>query len=244
MKTVIITGAASGIGLSATYLFLARGWRVVMVDRNENKKVFEEIERSYEPHVFFFKGDVSKDADIKKLHKFTKDNVDAVDCIINNAGVIIHGLLHSASEKEWDDIFNTDVKGIYLTTKYFIEDMIESGGGTIVNTASISGLHGDFEMPVYNAAKGAVVNLTRAMALDYAEYNIRVNSVCPGATDTPFLNQENIPKYSRVNPLKRICQPEEVAKAMYFLASNEGSYCNGVNLPVTGGLDVQTGQPK
>ena len=122
--------------------------------------------------------------------------------------------------------------------------MIENGGGTIVNTASISGIAADYEMPVYNAAKGAVVNLTRAMALDYAEFNIRVNSVCPGAVNTEMLNPDNIPKYAAANPMKRICEPEEIAKVIYFLATEESSYCNGVNLPVTGGLDVHTGQPK
>lgn len=138
----------------------------------------------------------------------------------------------------------TDVKSIYLTAKHFIPDMIKNGGGTIVNTASISGIEADYKMPVYNAAKGAIVNLTRAMALDYAEDNIRVNSVCPGATRTNMINPENISKYAKANPMKRICEPEEIAKAMYFLASEESSYCNGVNLPVTGGLDVHTGQPK
>lgn len=241
---VLITGAMSGIGLAASKLFLSKGWTVIMADKNEDKDVINKLKKEYEGSVLFVKTDVSKDRDIKYLHKKVDGFSGGVDCIINNAGVITHGFLHEMSENKWDEVMNTDVKSIFLTTKYFMPDLIKNGGATIVNTASISGIAADYRMPVYNAAKGAVVNLTRAMALDYAEYNIRVNSVCPGATDTNMLNPDNIPKYAAVNPMKRICEPEEIAKAMYFFATDESSYCNGVNLPVTGGLDVHTGQPK
>lgn len=244
MKKVVITGAISGIGLAASKLFLKRGWQVIMVDKNENSDIYNEIKGEYADYVLFIKTDISKDRDVKRLYEKTKEQYDTVNCIINNAGINSHGLLHEFKEDEWDKVMNTDVKSIFLTSKYFIPDMIENGGGTIVNTASISGIAADYKMPIYNAAKGAIVNLTRAMALDYAEFNIRVNSVCPGATRTNMLIPDHIPRYAEVNPMKRICEPEEIAKAMYFLASEESSYCNGVNLPVTGGLDVHTGQPK
>lgn len=243
MERVLITGAISGIGLAASKLFLERGFQVIMVDRKEDKSIINVIKEVYENDVLFVKADVSIDRDVKHLYQKVKENFDGTDCIVNNAGIITHGLLHEMKESQWDEIMDNDVKSIYLMSKYFIPDMIEQGGGTIVNTASISGLAGDYEMPVYNAAKGAVVNLTRAMALDYAQYNIRVNAVCPGATNTNMLNPDNIPKYAQANPLKRICEPEEIAKAIFFLATNESSYCNGVNLPVTGGLDIHTGQP-
>jgi len=244
MSNVIVTGAISGIGLSTSRLFLQRGWNVLMVDRKEDNKIMEALKQVYLDNVTFIKADVSLEKDVKSIYKIYKDNFGQITSLVNNAGVITHGLLHETDENKWDEIMNNDVKSIYFMSKYFIPEMIKQGGGTIVNTASISGLAGDFEMPVYNAAKGAVVNLTRAMALDYAKFNIRVNSVCPGATRTGMLNPDNIPKYAAANPLKRICEPEEIAKVIYFLASNESSYCNGVNLPVTGGLDVQTGQPE
>lgn len=244
MNRVLITGAISGIGLASAKLFLRKGWDVVMADKNTDSEIMSGLELKYSDKVLFVKTDVSKESDIKHLYMAIQEFCSGVDSVINNAGIIAHGPLHQTSERVWDDVFNTDVKSIYFTTKYFIPYMIENGGGTIVNTASISGIAGDYEMPVYNAAKGAIVNLTRAMALDYAASNIRVNSVCPGAVRTKFLNPDNIPKYSAANPLKRICEPEEVAKAIYFLATDDSSYCNGVNLPITGGLDAHTGQPK
>ncbi len=244
MNRILITGAISGIGLASSILFLQRGWKVIMADKNTDSEIMSQIEENFEKQVLFVKTDVSKEGEVKNLHQKILSFCDGVDCVVNNAGVITHGLLHEASEKIWDEVMNTDVKAIYYTSKFFIPDMIENGGGTIVNTASISGLAGDYKMPIYNAAKGAVVNLTRAIALDYAEYNIRVNSVCPSAVRTKFVSPNNIPKHAAANPLKRICEPEEVAKAIYFLASNESSYCNGVNLPITGGLDAHTGQPK
>lgn len=244
MNKVLITGAISGIGLASTQLFLERGWKVFMADKKEESEVLDVVKDYYEDSVYFLKCDVSKDKDVKHLHSKVCDALGSVDCVINNAGIITHGLLHETSEKDWDDLMTNDVKSIYLTSKYFIPDMIKNSYGTVVNTASISGISGDYGMPVYNAAKGAVVNLTRAMALDYAKYNIRVNSVCPSAVDTNFLNPDNIPKHAAVNPLKRICEPIEVAKAIYFLATDESSYCNGVNLPITGGLDAHSGQPK
>lgn len=244
MKNVLITGSISGIGLACVKLFLSKGHRVIMADKNEDKEVLKNLTEEFGDVFFFVKTDVSKANEIEKLHKKTKEFADTIDCIINNAGIITHGLLHETPEEDWEDLMNTDVKSIYLTSKYFIPDMIKNGGGTIVNTASISGIAADYKMPVYNAAKGAVVNLTRAMALDYSKFNIRVNSVCPSAVNTNMLNPDNIAKYAEANPLKRICEPEEVAKAVYFLASEESSYCSGVNLPITGGLDVHTGQPK
>lgn len=242
MKKVLITGAMSGIGLAASRLFLERGNKVIMTDKNSNEDIKNDLQNKYKDNVFFYKGDISDNDTVMLLFDFALDKTEGVDCVINNAGIILHGALHEVSESEWDKVFNTDVKSIYLTSKFFIPDFIKKGGGTIINTASISGLAADYNMPVYNAAKGAIVNLTRAMALDYGRFNIRVNSVCPGATATPMFYGD-VAVYSDVNPLKRIASPDDIAKAMYFLSSDESSFINGVNLPVTGGLEVHTGQP-
>ena len=243
MKRVLITGASSGIGKAASTLFLERGWQVIMVDKVEDEQLNADLKKQYKDNVYFYLGDISQNDTVMLLYDFVLEKTAGVDSLINNAGIIQHGYLHSADEYEWDEIFNTDVKSIYLTTKYFVPDMIKRGSGTIVNTASISGVLGDFKMPIYNAAKGAVVNLTRAMALDYAEFGIRVNSICPSAIRTPLIKGPLEP-HIEVNPMKRIGEPIEAAKAIYFLASDESSFINGTNLPVTGGLEAHTGQPR
>ncbi|MCT4566389.1 MAG: SDR family oxidoreductase [Maledivibacter sp.] len=247
-KRVLITGGTSGMGLSATKLFLQREWRVMVVDINQEKgeKLIEELKEQGFQEVYFCKCDVTKDSEVKALYDYTLETLGGIDSVINNAGIWTGGMLHETKEEDWDKIFNVDVKSIYLTSKYFVPYLIKNGGGTIVNTASVSGMLGDYNMAAYNAAKGAVVNMAKAMALDYGKYNIRVNNVCPSACATPMFlanSQEVIDMFNEANPLKRICTPDEVAKAMYFLASEDSSSCNGVNLPISGGLDIHTGQP-
>ncbi|AJA49076.1 bacilysin biosynthesis oxidoreductase BacC [Clostridium pasteurianum DSM 525 = ATCC 6013] len=248
MKRVLITGGTSGMGLSATKLFLEKGWKVMAVDINGDRgeKLIKELNKKGYNDVYFYKCNIAKDNDVKILYDYTMKTLNGIDSIINNAGIWTGGMLHETKEEDWNRIFDIDVKSIYLTSKYFVPYMIENGGGTIVNTASVSGMFGDYNMAAYNAAKGAVVNMAKAMALDYGKYNIRVNNVCPSACATPlFLSNPKkvVDLFNEANPLKRICTPEEVAKAMYFLASDDSSSCNGVNLPVSGGLDVHTGQP-
>lgn len=248
MKRVLITGAASGMGLSASALFANRGWVVMMVDKDDALLQTRCIELNAQglEHVHHFACDVTSSESVKALHDYTLTILGGIDCVINNAGIWRGGELHQTSEDDWDVLFNVDVKSIFLTSKYFVPTMIENGGGSIINTASVSGLNGDYNMAAYNAAKGAVVNLARAMALDYGKYNIRVNNVCPSACATPmFLANppEVVEQFNAANPLGRICTPDEVAEAMYFLASDAARSCNGVNLPVSGGLELHTGQP-
>jgi meso-butanediol dehydrogenase/(S,S)-butanediol dehydrogenase/diacetyl reductase len=248
MKRVLITGGTSGMGLSATKLFLEKGWKVIVVDINEERggKLIKELNKEDYNDVYFYKCNITKDNEVKALYDYIMKKLNGIDSVINNAGIWTGGMLHETKEEDWNRIFDIDVKSIYLTSKYFVPYMIANGGGTIVNTASVSGMFGDYNMAAYNAAKGAVVNMAKAMALDYGKYNIRVNNVCPSACATPmFLSnpKEVVDLFNEANPLKRICTPDEVAKAMYFLASDDSSSCNGVNLPVSGGLDVHTGQP-
>jgi len=245
---VMITGGTSGMGLAAARLFLKRGHSVLCVDMNEErgKKVVETLRRETEQPVFFCAADVTDGEAVRRVHEYAKKYIGFIHCVINNAGIFTGGMLHETAEKDWERVFAVDVKSVFLTSKYFVPDMIENGGGTIVNTASVSGMAGDYNMAAYNAAKGALVNLVRAMALDYGKYNIRVNNVCPAACATPmFLSNppEVIRQFQNANPLRRICTPEEVAEAMYFLATDASRSCNGINLEVTGGLNVHTGQP-
>lgn len=246
---VLITGGTSGMGLAAAKLFLEKGHTVLIVANHaeQGKAVLGQLKQDGYEQVYFYAANLADVHDVERLHRYSIENIGVMDCVVNNAGIFIGGMLHEISENDWDKIFNVDVKSIYATSKYYVPDMIQNGGGTIVNTASVSGLCGDYDMAAYNAAKGAVVNLVRAMALDYGKYNIRVNNVCPAACATPmFLSNppEVIQKFHESNPLGRICTPEEVAKAIYFLATDASSSCNGVNLEVSGGLHIHTGQPK
>jgi len=245
---IVITGGTSGMGRSAVNLFLKEGWKVMIADLNEEvgEATLKNLQGKGYQDVYFCKCNVAKEEDVKKLYEYTMEKIGGTDSVINNAGVWVGGMLHETKDDDWNRVFDVDVKSIYLTSKYFVPYMIENKGGTIVNTASVSGMLGDHNMAAYNAAKGAVVNLVKAMALDYGKFGIRVNNVCPAACATPmFLANDDatIQAFNDANPLKRICTPDEVAKAMFFLASDASTSCNGVNLQISGGLDVHTGQP-
>lgn len=247
-KRVLITGAASGMGLAAVRLFQERGWFVIGVDINQEQiaTVEQTLQAENRQGIVFYQCDITDEQAVLSLQATIQIHHQGIDSLINNAGIWRGGKLHETTVSDWDLLLNVDVKSIFLLAKAFIPGMIAQGGGTIVNTASVSGMHGDYEMAAYNAAKGAVVNLVRAMALDYGKDNIRVNNVCPAACATPMFLQnspEVIAMFHEANPLGRICTPEEVAKAMYFLASDESSATSGLNLTVSGGLEVHTGQP-
>lgn len=245
---ILITGGTSGMGLAAVRLFLQRGHQVLFVGRNRGRGevLLQSLRKEFGGRCFFFAGDVTDSRDVTKLHAYALEQLEKVDSLINNAGIFVGGRLHETSEEEWERVFTADVKSVFLMSRAFLPDMMAQGGGTIVNTASVSGLAGDYAMAAYNAAKGALVNLVRSMALDYGKYGIRVNNVCPGACATPMFlaNPPDVQKkFQEANPLGRVCTPEEVAEAMYFLASEASRSCNGINLELSGGMNVHTGQP-
>jgi meso-butanediol dehydrogenase/(S,S)-butanediol dehydrogenase/diacetyl reductase len=248
-NTVVITGGVSGIGLSASQLFLSRGWNVVMADFNDalGKDVYKKLSVQYgADRVAFHQCDVSDADSVNSLAEAAYQQFGHVDSVINNAGIFAKGAVHELDESTWDRVMATDVKSIFLTTKAFVPAMIERKSGTIVNTASISGLQGDYNMAVYNAAKGAVVNLVRAMALDYGKYGIRVNNVNPGPTLTPMFksNPESvIDEFAQASPLGRLVEPDDVARTMFFLASDESAPITGENIPVSAGFEIYSGQP-
>lgn len=249
MKTVVITGASSGIGLSATELFLKKGWQVMMADLNAEagNKLVTKLAAQYQHDQLAFQPTNVADFDsVKALKQATDKQFGPISAIVNNAGIFTKGALHEVAETDWDRVMDVDVKSIYLMTKAFVPDMIKRRSGTIVNTASISGLTGDYNMAAYNAAKGAVVNLVRAMALDYGKYNIRVNNVAPGPTKTPMFmaNPESVVKeFETASPLGRLAKPEDIARVIYFLATDESDPITGENIPVSCGFEIYSGQP-
>ncbi|MCQ2011078.1 SDR family oxidoreductase [Sporolactobacillus sp. STSJ-5] len=249
MKRVVITGASSGMGLAAAKLFAERNWDVLMVDLNEEglAKAASELRQKTKVEVYTYAVNVVDENAVSSLANQIKAKFATIDSLINNAGIARMGSVTDTDSKTWDAVLNVDVKSVFLMSKYFVPLLIDNKGGTIVNTASISGLCGDFGMAAYNAAKGAVVNLVRSLALDFAKYNIRVNNVNPGATETPMFlqNPEEVQQQFRdAIPLGRLAKPEQIAKVMYFLASDESDPIDGVNLPVDGGLSIQSGQPQ
>jgi NAD(P)-dependent dehydrogenase (short-subunit alcohol dehydrogenase family) len=193
---------------------------------------------------------VSKPDDAKGLVERTISDLGRVDVLYNNAGVCVPGTIVETTEEQWDLVIDTNLKSLFLMCKYVIPEMAKKGGGVIVNTSSELGLVGARGLAAYCASKGAVINLTRAMALDCAPLNIRVNCLCPGPVDTPMLEQAfssaDDParmRQAQVNavPLRRVARPEEIARAALFLASDESSYNTGNVLVVDGGATAWYG---
>ncbi len=245
MQTVVITGGTSGIGLATADSFLKNGWNTVLIGRNTEKgmQVERQLGKTYSPaQVAFIQADISKSSEVEHVKQITLNKFKTVDAIVNNAGIVIHGEVHETSEEDWDKIFDVDVKGTFLVSKAFLPTMIEQDHGSIVNISSVSGMAGDRAMVAYNAAKGAIINMTRAMAIDYGKNNIRVNVVAPGPTNTPLFHQDK-QKFAKNSPLNRIVEPEEVAAAIYFVASPAASAITGEVIPVTAGFEISTGQP-
>ena len=245
MQTVVISGGTSGIGLATADIFLKNGWNTVLIGRDTKKgiQVKQQLGETYSPtQVAFIQADISKSSEVEHAKQITLNKFKTVDAIINNAGIVIHGEVHETSEEDWDKIFDVDVKGTFLVSKAFLPTMIKQDHGSIVNISSVSGMAGDRAMVAYNAAKGAIINMTRAMAIDYGKNNIRVNVVAPGPTNTPLFHQDK-QKFAKNSPLNRIVKPEEVAAAIYFVASPAASAITGEVIPVTAGFEISTGQP-
>lgn len=249
----VITGGTSGIGEATVVLFAKNGAKVVFTGTNEEKgkKVMKKLKESnLEKDVRFFQSDVSKEESVKALSEFVEKEFGLCDVLFNNAGVHFAGVLHETPPEEFDRVISVDLRGVYLASYYFIPHMLKKKQGFIINMSSVSGTHADYSMAAYNAAKGGVTNLTRAMAIDYADKGIRVNAVCPGAVRTEMLEYtfRKIPQAERVNreayPTHTFAESEEIAEVVMFLASNKANFINGENIMIDGGITAHTGQPK
>lgn len=246
-KTIVITGAKQGIGLATTKKFLAEGWNVMMADLADASVVADELGQQYEGRVAFTKTDVTKQADLENLLAATLKQFGQVDALYNNAGIFLGGSVTETSVADWDKMMNIDVKSVFLSSKTFLPEMLKQKFGVIINTSSVSGLLGDYGEAAYDAAKGAVTNLTRSMALDYGQYGIRVNAVNPGPTMTPLMTsampEEQLKAFIAKSPMKRLVAPEDIANTVFFLASDAARSINGENIPVTNGSEIHTGLP-
>jgi NAD(P)-dependent dehydrogenase (short-subunit alcohol dehydrogenase family) len=246
-KVALITGAGSGIGRAGALLFAKEGAKIVVADHapvggQETVKLIKEAAGD----AVFVHADVSKSADSARMVQISLDTFARIDILYNNAGIPgAVTLTAELTEEAWDSVINTNLKGVFLGSKYAIPAMIRQGGGVIINTASIAALKSTPGMPAYSASKGGILQLTKTMALEYAKNNIRVNCICPGMVKTAMgeaafpgdaaVRDAFIESFVQTIPLGRIGQPDEVAKAALYLASEDSSYVTGTALIIDGG---------
>lgn len=249
-KAAVVTGGASGIGKATVERLLEEGARVAIVDisKKAGGETVEELRgKGYDP--ILVSGDVTDHADVKKMVDEIMAGLGRIDVLFNNAGILVEGTVEEVSEEDWDRIMAVNVKGVFLMSKEVIPVMLKQGGGSIVNNASCSGLVGDRAAIAYNTSKGAVVLMTKCLALDYAGKNIRVNCVCPGEIETPMFLQEVASRGTTVeahrkeisdyHPIGRLGRPSEVANTVAFLASDDASFITGAAVSVDGGYTCQ-----
>jgi NAD(P)-dependent dehydrogenase (short-subunit alcohol dehydrogenase family) len=250
-KVAIITGGASGIGRASCILFAREGATVVVSDiaDKSGEDVLTLIKENGGKGIYVH-CDVTREGEAKNLIERALENYGRIDVLYNNAGIGMAKLLPEMTEQEWDRIFDINVKGAFFCSKYAIPQMKKQGGGTIINTASNWGLIAYPHWPAYCATKGAMVMLTKALAIDHAPDNIRVNCVCPGNTDTPLEGKGNFDEATGrwgnfdeaiKKTMGRIARPEEIAYLALFLASDESSFVTGAAMVIDNGESARGG---
>jgi len=240
MKTLLITGGAKGIGKAISEYFLNKGWKVC-VNYFKSEKEALELEKRY-PDCYAVKADVSCEEEVKEMVKKVIDKFGAVDVLINNAGIAKTELVQYTSAEDFDRIFNTNVKGTFLTVKEVIPYMINEKRGSIINISSMWGVAGGSMETVYSASKAAVIGFTKALAKEVGPSGIKVNSIAPGVVKTDMISNlslEDLEGLKEETPLGRIGTPEDIAGVAYFLASKESDFITGQIIGVNGGIVIQ-----
>jgi NAD(P)-dependent dehydrogenase (short-subunit alcohol dehydrogenase family) len=244
-KVTLVTGAAQGIGLGIAKVFAAEGAMAVLADVAEDlgQEAVEAIVADG-GSAEFVRTDVVADEQVRALVEETVGRHGRVDVVVNNAGICTVKSCEESTVEEWDEVMNINVRAIFLAAKYAVPHMRRQGGGAILNIASISSFVGQQNTPAYCASKGAVLMLTKAMAVDYGPDKIRVNCLCPGITDTPLLRfhtrHEKDPdahleqRLERV-PMGEMLYPEDMGKAAAFLCSDDAAGISGASLVIDGG---------
>jgi len=248
-KVALITGGASGFGEATSILFAREKAKVVIVDIDgvKGEAVAKRI-KADGGDCISVEGDVSKTGDVRKIIDAAVERYQRLDILFNNAGIPMNSAeVEFLEESVWDEVFNVNLKSIFLFSKYAVPLMKKQGSGVILNTASVSGIRPRPGQVPYAVSKGAVIVLTKALALELAPYHIRVNSISPVAADTPMLRKltAHIPDLEEAKkgliasiPLGRLADAKDVANAALFLASDESSMITGINLQVDGGRGI------
>ena len=241
-KVAVITGAASGMGKAMALLFAEEGASVVVADIDDNggKQVVETI-CANDGRTIFVHTDVSKPTDVKSLVDEAMEEFSKIDILINNAGIFMKMTpIEEIEETVWDRIYSVNVKGIFNGAKYVIPVMKSAGGGVIVNTASMTGHRPGSMQSAYASSKGAVINLTKALANELAPHRIRVNCICPSLTETPMLFNSELWEHvsDAPHPFGRLVNPEDIARVALYLASDDAAMVSGLCLDVNGGQGI------
>jgi NAD(P)-dependent dehydrogenase (short-subunit alcohol dehydrogenase family) len=243
-QVIIVTGGSRGIGRAIVERFAAEDAQVISVGVNADKgrAVAQEIARAG-GHVEFMRADVAQRSQVENLVGQVLDRFARIDVLINNAAIHDSAPVWEETEALWERMFRVNVLGTVFPSQAVVRHMMERGGGAIVQMASKAGVVGEPGHAAYSASKGAVISLTRAMAVELAPYSIRVNAVCPGPVLTDMLrevipNEEDRTALATETPLGRIGKPEDIAGATLFLASPESDWCTGQVISVDGGLSI------
>ena len=247
-KAVLVTGAGVGIGRAAALRFGKEGAKVAINSFTpaHGLETLRLLQESGGQGVYI-QGDVSQDADARRMVQETVKAFGRLDILVNNAGIVLPGRVDNMSEEDWDRTIAVNLKGVFLVSKYTIPEMRKIGGGVIVHNASVAAIKGVKDRAAYTASKGGVWALTKAMAADYIAENIRVNCVCPGTIDTPSLGRRiqafADPEKARADfiarqPMGRLGRDDEIAATILFAASDEAAFMNGATIAIDGGMTI------
>ena len=245
-KTVLITGAAGGVGRATVLVFAASGWRVIGVDRSPQDKPFPE-------DGLYIQADISLGEDLTTIYEQAQSFTGGLHAVVNNAAIQIAKPLIETSIEEWDAVMASNLRSVFLGTKLAYPLLKAAGGGAIVNVSSVHAVQTSANIASYAASKGGLLALTRAMAIEFAPDQIRVNAILPGAVNTPMLHaglsrghlqgsnlSDRLENLARKTVIGRVGEPEEIARAIYFLADEtQSSYMTGQALIVDGGATAR-----
>lgn len=243
-KVAIVTGAAQGIGLGIARVFAREGAAVALADLSDTGAAAAEQLRAAGARALFVRADVSREDDVQRLVAAAAGQLGRLDIVVNNAGVVAVRTVEESTVEEWDQVLAVNVRSIFLTTKHALPHLRAAGGGSILNVASVSSFIAQQGTPAYCASKGAVLMLTKALALDYGRERVRVNCICPGITDTPMLRfharhaddpDAHLGRRLERVPSGEMLYPEDMGRAAAFLCSDEAAGITGTSLVVDGG---------